>query len=179
MVERAPAPAPAPTRDPAPTHEIDVRTRTATVAFGRDLDPREVEYVHEVLASVLTRIEKDREAPPPRVVHVEPEYETLEVKTYDPKLVTIGSGHEAVVPPPAAVETLDGKDGPVEVPYWTLAETRQTNRSLACPDCGREIIAAPDPARTFDYLICPSIPANLALPACHAGCVVACGRDAT
>lgn len=150
-----------------------------TIDLPDSLSNDERRYLHDVVENATARLAEQKLAPTPRAVHVKPKYETIESKTYDPGRATVGTGFEAVLPEPAGVEMVEQKDGPVEVPYWHLSETRQTNRPLACPDCGRGLQAGD--GAPFDYLLCPAVPLGKPMPVgvpCDEGCVAACGRGA-
>lgn len=96
-----------------------------------------------------------RSLQPSHAVHVEPEYETRRVKTYDP------ARGDSKKP--------DGED---EAPFWGFDEKVRINVPSDCPDCTRGLVAE---VKDKPFLRCTQAVLKPDVQPCHAGCIVACG----
>lgn len=92
---------------------------------------------------------------PSHVVNVKPQYETVVNRTYDP---AVGGGK--------------AKGTDEQGPYWELAEKRQVNVPLHCPDCRRELIAD-----KRGFLVCPQAESKPDALAMSRDDVLACGLE--
>lgn len=142
---------PEPAPDPTVCHLI--RPDGSTAGCGAELDASWAQHMLDVIAEAFVD-------PPlqPHAVHVEERFEDL---VPEPRIHPDD--------PDGLTPEVDDSDAIVYVTGRTYLGPR------ACPDCAKGLTS-----RGFDF-ICSDLPVltDLTPPACHEGCIIACGRPRT
>lgn len=121
---------------------------------------------------------------PAHFVHVEPEYRTNVVKTYEPELgdsdvhvdiEVIPEVRTVAWNPQTKRDEIVVVSEELQLAHWEFSERVQTNAPTDCPDCARGLWSKDDLEDFGPFYVCFNVTDDDNADPCHTGCIVACG----